>query len=202
MPWTAYRPHIDGQVKFELPNTRMPRVNTTRTRSDPAGPWHPLRDQAVICRSHNILAHFTKALEDAGVPVLYLGDIFQARRGSRPARCLSCRPKGGTALLASLPRIQYQVKTCAACSTQPTGRSNVSRGACLTISFGISKKKAPPRLAFHSHLQGISDDTSPGSSFRLLVKSNLRPLLWTHLFQADKASRAISSTSIAQTHST
>lgn len=37
----------------------------------------PFRAQAVLCRSHTNLARFGAALEAAGIPVLYLGDLFE-----------------------------------------------------------------------------------------------------------------------------
>jgi superfamily I DNA/RNA helicase/Zn-dependent peptidase ImmA (M78 family) len=35
------------------------------------------RDQAVLCRSHTVLARVAARLERSGVPVLYLGDLFE-----------------------------------------------------------------------------------------------------------------------------
>lgn len=35
------------------------------------------RDQAVLCRSHTTMARVAAKLEDGGIPVLYLGDIFE-----------------------------------------------------------------------------------------------------------------------------
>lgn len=35
------------------------------------------RDQAVLCRRHESLCHFSKILEQAGIPVLYLGHFFE-----------------------------------------------------------------------------------------------------------------------------
>lgn len=35
------------------------------------------RDQAILCRQHNDLVHYSAALEAAGIPVLYLGDFFE-----------------------------------------------------------------------------------------------------------------------------
>ena len=37
----------------------------------------PYHDQAVLCRSHTALARIATRLETAGVPVLYLGDLFE-----------------------------------------------------------------------------------------------------------------------------
>src|SRR5205823_2091846 len=37
----------------------------------------PYRDQAVLCRSHTILARIAALLEKEGIPVLYLGNLFE-----------------------------------------------------------------------------------------------------------------------------
>lgn len=34
-------------------------------------------NQVILCRSHNMLARFAAALEQRGIPVLYLGDVFE-----------------------------------------------------------------------------------------------------------------------------
>lgn len=35
------------------------------------------RDQAILCRNHDDLVHYSAALEEAGIPVLYLGNFFE-----------------------------------------------------------------------------------------------------------------------------
>lgn len=35
------------------------------------------RDQAILCRQHKDLVHYSAALEAAGIPILYLGDFFE-----------------------------------------------------------------------------------------------------------------------------
>lgn len=35
------------------------------------------RDQAILCRRHDDLVHYSAALEAAGIPVLYIGDFFE-----------------------------------------------------------------------------------------------------------------------------
>ena len=37
----------------------------------------PLRDQAILARSHLTLARITGILEQLGIPLLYLGDLFE-----------------------------------------------------------------------------------------------------------------------------
>lgn len=62
----------------------------------------PFRSQAVICRKHSQLVKFAKTLEAEGVPVLYLGDIFERSevRDLLALVALACDGSGRT-----LPRV-------------------------------------------------------------------------------------------------
>ena len=66
----------------------------------------PYRDQAVLCRSHTYLARFTARLEALGIPVLYLGDLFE-RPEIRDLLALisfTCEPeRGGLLRVATFP---------------------------------------------------------------------------------------------------
>ena len=55
------------------------------------------RDQAILCRSHNNLARFASRLEAQGIPVLYLGDLFERPeiRDMLALISLTCEPKRG-----------------------------------------------------------------------------------------------------------
>src|SRR5207244_10173572 len=52
--------------------------------------------QAVLCRSHTTLARMAAELETAGVPVLYLGDLFARPeiRDMLSLLALTCEPDG------------------------------------------------------------------------------------------------------------
>ena len=64
------------------------------------------RDQAVLCRSHTYLARFASQLETQGIPVLYLGDLFE-RPEIRDLLALisfTCEPeRGGLLRVATFP---------------------------------------------------------------------------------------------------
>ena len=66
----------------------------------------PYRDQAVLCRSHTYLARFATRLETLGIPVLYLGDLFERPeiRDLLALMSLTCEPKrGGLLRVATFP---------------------------------------------------------------------------------------------------
>lgn len=78
-PWEAHRPASDGAVHMEVAEHASAEGEgiareIERHRRDRGVPY---RDQAVLCRSHTNLARIARRLEDAGVPVLYLGDLFE-----------------------------------------------------------------------------------------------------------------------------
>jgi superfamily I DNA/RNA helicase len=64
------------------------------------------RDQAVLCRSHTNLARFAVRLELLGIPVLYLGDVFERPevRDMLALLSLTCEPeRGGLLRVAQFP---------------------------------------------------------------------------------------------------
>ena len=64
------------------------------------------RDQAVLCRSHTFLARFASRLEALGIPVLYLGDLFERPeiRDLLALMSLTCEPeRGGLLRVATFP---------------------------------------------------------------------------------------------------
>ena len=77
-PWNTHRPQGDGAVHMEVASTAgaegrgiAAQVQRHRERGV------PYREQAVLCRSHTNLARVGAALEASGIPVLYLGDLFE-----------------------------------------------------------------------------------------------------------------------------
>jgi DNA helicase II / ATP-dependent DNA helicase PcrA len=66
----------------------------------------PYRDQAILCRSHTQLARFAALLEAQGIPILYLGDLFERPeiRDLLSLLSLLCEPeRGGLLRVASFP---------------------------------------------------------------------------------------------------
>ena len=64
------------------------------------------RNQAVLCRSHTYLARFSLRLEALGIPVLYLGDLFERPevRDMLALISFTCEPeRGGLVRVAAFP---------------------------------------------------------------------------------------------------
>lgn len=77
-PWEAHRPAAGGTVRMEIAaDAAAEGVGIALAVAEYRDRGTPLRDQAVLCRSHTNLARVGAHLEAAGIPVLYLGDLFE-----------------------------------------------------------------------------------------------------------------------------
>lgn len=76
--WNANRGHQGGEILLEVAtdlNAEAVGLAAEIDKRQRAG--IPYRDQAILCRSHTNLARFALRLEAHGIPVLYLGDLFE-----------------------------------------------------------------------------------------------------------------------------
>src|SRR5215470_13976300 len=67
------------------------------------------RDQAVLCRSHTVLARVAARLEAGGVPVLYLGDLFERPEIRDLLSLLSFAAGDGRGLVRVAEFPEYQI---------------------------------------------------------------------------------------------
>lgn len=77
-PWEAARPAAGDAVLMHVAedaDAECAGLAREIVRQRAAG--IPLRDQAILCRTHSELARLGAGLERAGVPILYLGDLFE-----------------------------------------------------------------------------------------------------------------------------
>ncbi len=111
IPWGTHRIDAGGKVLFEIASDETAEAKgivqeIERQRAKGA----QYRNQAVICRSNTSLARFAAALEEEGVPVLYLGDIFERSevRDLLSLLALACESNGhGLVRVARIP--EYQI---------------------------------------------------------------------------------------------
>lgn len=146
------------------------------------------RDQAVLCRRHDDLQRIARGLEAAGVPVLYLGDLF-ARPEVRALLALisfACEPgRGGGADRGSLHRLA---------ELGPYGIPSADFRAFLdhaadskkTPLEALSAADAAPRLSAEGRaglsrlaadLAGVDHETGPGE---LLSRVFFERRAWLH----------------------
>lgn len=77
-PWEPDRVEVRAQVLFELAEDPEAEINGLATEiKRQAALGIAYRDQAVLGRVHSTLERFAAGLERAGVPVLYLGNLFE-----------------------------------------------------------------------------------------------------------------------------
>lgn len=111
--WTANRGHDGGEVVMEI---------ATDLAAEAAGLAAEIerrheqgiayRDQAILCRSHTNLARFAARLEAHGIPVLYLGDLFERPevRDMLALMSFTCEPeRGGLLRVAQFPEYDVQL---------------------------------------------------------------------------------------------
>lgn len=77
-PWQTHRPDGGGRVLMEIAVNESAEAEglADEIEKQRAG-GIPYREQAILCRSHTTLARLGIELEQRGVPVLYLGDLFE-----------------------------------------------------------------------------------------------------------------------------
>lgn len=77
-PWQPHRSDSGGKVMMEIAEDAAAEgAGLAREIERQRTAGVPYSEQAVLCRSHTGLARVAAELERAGVPVLYLGDLFE-----------------------------------------------------------------------------------------------------------------------------
>ena len=111
IPWEPKRSNVDGRVLVEVADDRAAEAAGLAKeieRQHAAGIPHS--EQAILCRSHTNLSRFGAELERAGVPVLYLGNLFERPevRDMLSLLSLACGPDGrGLVRVARFP--EYEI---------------------------------------------------------------------------------------------
>ena len=111
IPWEPKRSNVDGRVSIEVADdlaAEAAGLAKEIERQRAAGIPHS--EQAILCRSHTNLSRFGAELERAGVPVLYLGNLFERPevRDMLSLLSLACGPDGrGLVRVARFP--EYEI---------------------------------------------------------------------------------------------
>jgi DNA helicase II / ATP-dependent DNA helicase PcrA len=69
----------------------------------------PYRQQAILCRSHTMLSRIAERLEQAGVPILYLGDLFERPEIRDLLSLISLAAKDSNGLLRAARFSEYDI---------------------------------------------------------------------------------------------
>lgn len=137
------------------------------------------RDQAVLCRSHSNLQKIAVGLEAVGVPVLYIGDLFErpeVRDILSLVSFVSERGRGGLMRVATLPRYKMPLADVRAFLTHAgkTERTPLAALADADELVGISPAGKAALATLRSDLDGVAFKTGPGQLvIRLLFERGL-----------------------------
>jgi superfamily I DNA/RNA helicase len=185
-PWTPTRRQEDGGVFLEIAEDDIAEGDGLAReiiRRHKEGLSY--RDQAVLCRSHSGLAKIAEALERAGVPAFYLGDVFERPEIRDLLSVLSLTHQGdgrGLVRVAGFPEYQIPLedvkvlRTAARAQDTPFPRALELAQTLPTLSE--KGREGLARLA--RHLAGIDYPTSPWRALALYLfdrSSYLRSLL-------------------------
>jgi len=170
VPWEADRPQARGTVLMETARTGQAEgqgvaETIKRMRADGIA----YRDQAVLCRGHTTLARLAPLLEAAGVPVLYLGDIFEREevRDLLALLSLACGDAHGSGLARVARFPEYGIPPCDVRTLWRLARDhNRYFPAALALAAEAAEiseagKRGLALLA--GHLAGLTYGTTPWS---------------------------------------
>ena len=184
--WQPNRGENDGGIKFEITENFQAEASYLAEEIRRQGARGiPLSRQAVICRSHNHLGRFAAALEKEGIPVFYLGDIFERPevRDMLSLLSLSCEGRGRALLrVARFP--EYGIRS-ATCENSLTSHASRRRHSPRPSAWLRIPTRYPTRVSRSSRCSGsnLKDFVRDPSAWRMLsaylfLKSNyLRSLL-------------------------
>lgn len=126
----------------------------------------PFRKQAILCRSHTTMARVAPRLEESGIPVLYLGDLFEREEIRDLLSLLSLVSEGhgrGLVRVAGFPEYKVPIADVLALLKR-AGEQDVPFPRALELGTSlveISKDGKKGLALLRSHLKGIHFQSSP-----------------------------------------
>lgn len=185
IPWEADRLDSGGIVLMEVAESREAEgsgIAGEIKRQQAAGVRY--RDQAVLCRSHSQLGQIAISLEQAGIPLLSLGNLFERNEIRDLLSLLSLACEGdGLGLLRVAHFAEYQIPlTDALTLIRLAGEQNASFPDALELARDaatISSSGKQGLALLEQHLNGLSDSNAWSLLVRYLFErsSYLRILL-------------------------
>lgn len=163
--WTAKRGRVGSVDLFHAPDLASEaaamRDQIERLKSDGIG----YEDQAILATTHLCLARFGRALQNLGVPILYLGDLFERPEIRDLLSLVSLgSDRGGVGLVRVAQFPQYSVSRCEAVAllrhARETGQEVIAACAKADEVSGISPASAEGLKLLARHLAGVEWKTS------------------------------------------
>ena len=167
--WTAERGDQGGEILMEVATDfeaeaagLVAEINRRRDQEI------PYRDQAVLCRSHTDLARFASRLEAHGIPVLYLGDLFERPeiRDMLALISFTCEPeRGGLLRVASFPEYDVPLSDVRVVLAFAAAQTIYPLGAIARLDDipGLSPNGRRGLALLASHLAFVHPGTPPAA---------------------------------------
>jgi DNA helicase II / ATP-dependent DNA helicase PcrA len=185
-PWKPQRPPAGGAVRMEVASDLEAEARGLAAEIEgQRNAGIPYREQAVLCRSHTSLARLAARLEQAGIPVLYLGDIFERPevRDLLALVSLACEPDGrGLLRVARFP--EYNVPQTEVLALLRVARERqIPFPAALRLTGDVHILSAASRAGLarlEQHLEGLIYGASAAallSRYLFERSAYLQPLL-------------------------
>lgn len=184
--WNVYRDEQDECVKMEVATDRRAEATgIARMILQQHMNGVAYRDQAVLCRSHANLARFAELLEAEGIPVLYLGNLFERPeiRDLLSLISFTCESTGGSLFrIAQLPEYAVSVEDVHTLLSYAHEQEIAPLYAlrCLEQVIGLSSSGRQQLERLREHLDGI-DYTTPSAVFLSKYLFSQSRYLETHL---------------------
>lgn len=198
--WAVHRQHTDGEVRFRSSfdeDAEAKEIAEEVQRLQKQGVEY--RDQVVLCRRHETLCHFSKVLEEAGIPVLYLGNFFERPEIRDMLSLVSLASESDGRALYRMARFEeygFSFKDVQALTAYTYEHKQFFPEALQNIVNvkGISDDGRNKLERLARHFDGFGFITSPWIvlSQYLFVRSNyLRPLIEDRTVQAQQKKLAL-----------
>jgi DNA helicase-2/ATP-dependent DNA helicase PcrA len=198
--WKVHRKNTDGEVRFRSAldeDAEAAEMAEEIERLRKLGVDY--REQAVLCRRHEPLCHFSKVLEQSNIPVLYLGNFFERSEIRDLLSLVSlASDSDGRALyrLAKFSEYRFSFTDVHALTTYAYEQKLYFPKALQHVAEadGVSEEGQSKLGLLAQHFSGFGFITSPWVvlSQYLFVRSNyLRPLIADQSVQAQQQKLAI-----------
>jgi superfamily I DNA/RNA helicase len=184
--WQAHRTATEGELRLDTASDSKAEVlDLARAIRERKAQGVSYGDQAVLCRTHTVLARVADGLAAAGIPLLYLGDVFERPEVRDLLALLSLAAEGdgqGLVRVARLPEYAIPLddvqRVLALAGAE--GRTFPGALALLAEAPGLSERGKASLSLLACHLDGISFGTGPWSFLvqYLFTRSDyLRPMM-------------------------
>ena len=169
--WHPHRGAVGAVHYLHAPDLASEAAGIGRQIADLKAAGVSYRDQAVLARTHLSLARFAKHLEDGGIPILYLGDLFERPeiRDLLSLVAIGAEPGGaGLVRVAQFPEYGGTRGDALAVITEAKRTGETIMAVCARAAAlpGLSAQGKQGLVKLAAHLDDVQPHTS---AWRLLT---------------------------------